>query len=311
MFSDRHLSLAYDTWVSMSLTTVFREHVENSDVQDWPLPELERRLHEILHDCRTAWPGIELPEQAFIRHLAENIPDQGNLDDCLSRICCSDLYLACGCAEGLPAAIALFDREILGEVPPALRRMGLSADRIDEVLQVVRTKLLVVDEQRARPAIASYAGRGSLVGWVRTAARRAAVSMGRNKDEQYRNDNERSELERVAHSSNTELEYLKSRYQSEFKRAVEDALGTLDAKQLDILRLHYIDGLSIDRIGALLEVHRATAARWILAAADAVRTEARRLLRERLGLNEAEIDSLAGLVQSQLHVSISRLLKTP
>jgi RNA polymerase sigma-70 factor, ECF subfamily len=290
---------------------VFREYVKHPDAHQWTSPELERRLHEILHGCRTAWPGIELPEHVFIRHLAENVPDKGNMDDCLSPIYCSDLYLACGCAEGLAAAIAIFDSKLLGEVPPVLRRMGLSTDRIDEVLQVVRTKLLVANEQRARPAIASYAGRGSLVGWVRIAARRAAVSMGRNKDEQRRSDKERGDLDRIALPSDIELEYLKTRYQSDFKRAVEDALGMLDAKQLNVLRLHYIDELSIDRIGALLEVHRATAARWIHAAADAVRTEARRLLRERLGLSAGEIDSLAGLVQSQLHVSIGRLLKTP
>jgi RNA polymerase sigma-70 factor (ECF subfamily) len=135
--------------------------------------------------------------------------------------------------------------------------------------------------------------------------------MGRNKDEQIQSNEERGGLERIALPSDVELEYLKTRYQSEFKRAVEDALGSLDAKQLNILRFHYVDGLSIDRIGLLLQVHRATAARWIRAAADAVQTEVRRLLRERLGLSAGEIDSLAGLIQSQLHVSISRLLKTP
>jgi RNA polymerase sigma-70 factor (ECF subfamily) len=310
MFSDRHPPYAYNRSMSTSLA-VFREHVKNLDADQWTAPELERRLHEILHDCRAAWPGIELPEHVFIRHLAENVPDKGNLDDCLSRTYCSDLYLACGCAEGLPAAIAIFDSKILGEVPPVLRRMGLSTDRIDEVLQVVRTKLLIADEQRARPAIASYAGRGSLVGWVRIAARRAAVSMARNKDEQHRGNEQHNQLERIALPSDVEIDYLKTRYQSEFKRAVEDALGSLDARQLNILRFHYVDGLSIDRIGVLLQVHRATAARWIHAAADAVRTESRRLLRERLGLSAGEIDSLAGLVLSQLHVSIGRLLETP
>ncbi len=135
--------------------------------------------------------------------------------------------------------------------------------------------------------------------------------MGRNKDEQLPSDEERGGLDRIVLPSDIELEYFKTRYQSEFKRAVEDALGILDTKQLSILRFHYIDGLSIDRLGALLQVHRATAARWIRAAADAVRIEVRRLLYERLGLSAGAIDSLAGLVQSQLHVSFSRVLKAP
>jgi RNA polymerase sigma-70 factor (ECF subfamily) len=70
-------------------------------------------------------------------------------------------------------------------------------------------------------------------------------------------------------------------------------------------------GLGIDRIGALLNVHRATAARWIRAASDAVRGETRRLLHERLGLKASELDSLAGLVRSQIHLSLGRLLQTP
>jgi len=118
-------------------------------------------------------------------------------------------------------------------------------------------------------------------------------------------------LERMPLPADLELDYLKGRYQAEFKQAVEDAIATLPAEQLKILRLHYTDGLSIDRIGALLNVHRATAARWIRAASDAVRDETRRRLHERLRLSAGELDSLARLVQSQLHLSLSRLLKTP
>ncbi len=55
-------------------------------------------------------------------------------------------------------------------------------------------------------------------------------------------------------------------------------------------------------------MHRATAARRIQTAAEAVHTETRRLLRERLRLDTAELDSLAHLVQSQLHLSLTRLL---
>lgn len=156
--------------------------------------------------------------------------------------------------------------------------------------------------------MASYAGRGPLVGWVRTAARRTALSLRRNKDEQIGGAGDDLGLKRIPISANAELDYLRNQYQAEFKRAVEDAIATLDAEQLRVLRLHYHDELSIDRIGALLGVHRATAARWIRAASDAVRDEARRLLHARLGLSATELNSPAGLVQSQLHLSLGRLL---
>jgi RNA polymerase sigma-70 factor (ECF subfamily) len=273
--------------------------------------DLEQQLHKILEACRLAWPGLGVPEHAFVRHLAENLPEEGDLDGSLSRMHCPDLYLACGCAAQDPAALAAFDGRILSRIVPVLQRMGLSASQIDEVVQVMRTKLLVSDERGGSPLMASYAGRGPLVGWVRTAARRTALSLRRNKDEQIGGSHDDDGLKRIPISSDAELDYLKNRYQTEFKRAVEDAIATLDTEQLRVLRLHYHDGLSIDRIGALLGVHRATAARWIRATSDAVRDETRRLLHARLGLSAAELDSLAGLMQSQLHLSLGRLLPSP
>ena len=291
----------------MGLAEVFQQTARNLGAR-LALSDLERRLHEILDACRLAWPGLVVPEHAFVRHLAENLPEDGNLDDRLARVQCPDLYLACGCVARDPASLAAFDGRILGQTVPVLQRMGLSASQIDEVVQVLRAKLLAGDEHGRSALIASYAGRGPLVGWVRTAARRTALSLRRNKDEQIGGADDNHDLKRIPIPVDAELDYLKNRYQAEFKRAVEDAIATLDAEQLRVLRLHYHDELSIDRIGALLGVHRATAARWIRAVSDAVRDETRRLLHARLGLSSAELDSLAGLVQSQLHLSLGRLL---
>ena len=265
-------------------------------------------MHGIVETCRTAWPGIDVPDESFVRHLAENLPDDKDPTEGLDRLHGPDLYLACGCMLGLPAALEAFDGTILAQTIPVLQRMRLSPSRIDEVLQTLRTRLLVADE-RDRPVIATYAGRGPLLGWVRTSARRTAVSMSRNKDEQIGSAGDRNGPEAIPLPRDLELDYMKTRYQHEFQQAVEDAIASLDPEKMNILRLHYIDGLSIDRIGALLQVHRATAARWIEAAREAVRSETRRLLHARLGLKPAELDSLAGLVQSRLHLSISRLLQ--
>jgi RNA polymerase sigma-70 factor, ECF subfamily len=298
--------------VSAGLAEVLQRLVRNPGVQQHAPADLERRLHEILDACRTAWPGLDVPAETFVRHLAEHLPEEGDLDSSLARMSCSDLYLACGCVEGTPAALAAFDTSVLGQTIAVLHRMGLSASQVDEVVQVVRTKLLVADEPGQRPLLASYAGRGALVGWVRTTARRTALSLRRNKDEQIGGgEQERREVEALPFPPDAELDFIKNRYQAAFKQAVEDAIGTLDAEQLSVLRLHYTDGLSIDRIAAILSVHRATAARRIRAAADAVRVETRRLLHARLGLSGGELDSLAGLVQSQLHLSLSRVLKLP
>src|SRR5438552_1509727 len=77
-----------------------------------------------------------------------------------------------------------------------------------------------------------------------------------------------------------------------------------------LLRLNLVDGLNIDKIGALYGVHRATVASWIAGARDEILTATRKALQERLKLSRAEFESLMGLVVSNLEVSLSRLLLT-
>lgn len=299
----------YTVNVNTNLASVFRLHVSHLGAGQWQHCDLERRLHEIHAASQDIWPGLAVPADVFVRHLAANLPDKRDLADSLARLHGPDLYLACGCMLGLSAAIVAFDRKVLVQTIPALRRMGLSGDGIDEILQLVRTRLLVASEERGQPMIASYAGRGPLLGWVRTTVRRVAVSTKRKKDERLLGTEEQDTVDSLSVPRDLERDYLKARYQRAFRQAVEDAISALGANQMTVLRLHYMDGLSIDRIGAIMQVHRATAARWIKTAEEAVRAGTRRLLRVRLGSSDSELDGLIALVQSQISISIGRLLQ--
>ena len=66
-------------------------------------------------------------------------------------------------------------------IDTALTRLGREPMFVDEVRQVLRTKLLVGDG--APPKIADYSGRGPLDGWVRAAAVRAAIDLKRREKE--------------------------------------------------------------------------------------------------------------------------------
>jgi RNA polymerase sigma-70 factor (ECF subfamily) len=55
-------------------------------------------------------------------------------------------------------------------------------------------------------------------------------------------------------------------------------------------------------------VNRATAARWLVAARQSLLERARAAMRASLGSSEEELESLALLLQSQLHVSLARRL---
>jgi RNA polymerase sigma-70 factor (ECF subfamily) len=69
-----------------------------------------------------------------------------------------------------------------------------------------------------------------------------------------------------------------------------------------------IDGWTIDRIGALYGVHRATAARRIAAARDELGAAIRTELAARLAISIDEVDSIVRLVQNRIDVSLERLL---
>jgi RNA polymerase sigma-70 factor (ECF subfamily) len=56
-------------------------------------------------------------------------------------------------------------------------------------------------------------------------------------------------------------------------------------------------------------VSQSTASRWLADARETIRDELNRLLKSRLDVSRGELASLAGLVASQLDLSMSRLLK--
>ena len=86
------------------------------------------------------------------------------------------------------------------------------------------------------------------------------------------------------------------------------AIALLAPRDRLLLKYHYIDSLSIDRIGAIYDIHRATAARWVAAAREALAVQAQGLLSARLGVTASQLRSIARMVESQLDLSIQRLL---
>ena len=215
----------------------------------------------------------------------------------------ADLSLAAACAAGDPAALAVFDEQYLAPLAGVLRATGLAADQIDDVMQELRARLLVGD---GRPRILDYAGRADLRLWVRTAAVRAGIDLVRQRRDLPVEDEELAALPAIL--DDPELLHLKDRYRDELREAVGEAITQLPARDRLLLKYTYVDGLNVDKVGAIYGVHRATAARWVGAARDALAESSRKLLVARLGVTPSELRSIARLVESQLDLSLRRLL---
>ncbi len=253
--------------------------------------------------AQSAWPEIELPLQTFAEYLAAR-RSTGSAPMPPERV--AELYLACACVKGLPAALSAFERRFLVQVPAFLGRLTLPESTVTEIKQLLRTKLLVSTES-GLAKISEFSGQGAMLGWLRVVAMRTALSLLRQRSDKPLDDIGGDERVMAA-TEDPELVYLRNRYQTEFKEAFAAALAQLTSEQRNLLRLHLVDGMNIDKLGVMFQIHRATAARWLHSARESVFTETRRLLQQRLRLSPAEFDSLVRVLRSQLDLSVARLL---
>jgi RNA polymerase sigma-70 factor, ECF subfamily len=266
---------------------------------------------DVLRDAweagRAAWPGVTVAREAFAAFA-------GKLGPRAAQRFPTDLYLATACLAADTAALAAFERDFLGPARNAIRSIDAGDAFVDEACQRLRANLLVGDG--THPRIADYAGRGPLRAWVGVAAVRTALMMRRSQqrarevpmDNTPDGDSEWTRALVTISTGNPELELLKRQYAQAFSEALRDAVAALEPRLRAVLRMSFVDALSIDEIGAVYAVHRATAARWIQKACDDVQDVTRELLAERLALSQTELDRVTALVQSQLDVSLSQLL---
>jgi RNA polymerase sigma-70 factor (ECF subfamily) len=257
----------------------------------------EARLRKLFDDGRTAWPVIALASTAFVSHFRERWGETPPRDPVAA-----ELYLACACAHGVAGALAAFDRTYLSRVDQYLRRLQASAAFVDDVRQTMREKLFV----GAAARIGDFAGRGSLEGWVRVMALRVAIDLGRRRGENLPD----LAAQGAPPTEDPELDFIKRRYRPQFEEALKSALVQLPSELRQLLRMHFVDGVTLDELAASLHVHRVTVARRIASARRAILASTRHLLKERLALKDSDLESLIGLLQSQLDVSLSRFLAT-
>ena len=254
---------------------------------------------KVVARARQRWPDITVTVEAFARFLEAH----GMVSDA-SRDGGAELYLAYACVEGDAAALAVFDASLRTNVARALRPMALDDDVRDEVMQHVRERLLVAEDDA--PRLLRYAGQGELSGLIRVMAARAAVSLLRKRKVRRPAD---ADLDAIADvTDDPELAVMKAAYQHAFKTAFAAAVATLDSRDRNFLRMHHLGGMTVQQVGEVYGVHRATATRWLARIRAALLAETRSRLGAELAIDAAELDSVMALIRSRLDVSVERLL---
>lgn len=260
----------------------------------------ERALAGLHAEAAAAWPGVVVEPAVLIAALAGKLA--GDDPPPLTSAAATELYLALACARGDEAAIAAFDRGYLAVVPQALASMKLAAATVEDVRSAVRDKLLLAEGDRP-PRVVEYAGRGRLRGLVQVTATRTAI-------DRLRLEEREAELpaRELAAPTDVAMSLIKAQYRAAFSDGFAHAVAAASRRDRNLLRLHFLGGVTLEQLAQMYGVHRATIVRWLAAAREGVFGATRAYVAGKLAAPEDELDEMFDLVNSRIELSVERLL---
>jgi RNA polymerase sigma-70 factor (ECF subfamily) len=281
-------------------------------------PDWSARLEAALADARRTWAEEWLAAELFSAELAARLEsDEAEISQWWEHLHAADLYLAAACARGIPEAIRRFELVYGDEIARTARRFERSGLSSEDLVQLLRAKLFAgatgdgtaVTATTERPKISSYTGQGFLQNWVRVTATRTFIDCARargDSPEVLGDDHLNDVLPEPG--PDPELQLLKREHLAHFKAAFAEAVGGLDSSHRLVLKQSLLEGLTIDQLAGLYHLHRATAARRLAKAREALLVATRAALARRLGLPVERLVMVLELVASRLEASVERLL---
>ncbi len=224
------------------------------------------------------------------------------IDSLSDELVGEDVLLAKAALADDARALSYLDAIVISEVRRAVTPLDSSGALVDEVTQLVRERLLV-----APARLNDYAGQGTLSAWVRAMSVRLALNARRPG---AREDAVGEVPDAPVVDPDPELALLRARYRDSFREAFSAAVATLTPRDRTILRMSSIDGLPLKVIGKMYGKDASTISRWLAASREALLSHTRKSLGEQLSLTPSSLDSLMRAADSELNLSISRLLES-
>ena len=215
-----------------------------------------------------------------------------------------DLALAQGCALGLDAAWGRFMDAYRVPVTRAAAAICGSATGGDELAGSLYGDMFGLkqsEEGVRRSPLASYSGRGSLMGWLRTTLAQRHVDQHRRT---WREAPLETELEVAAQAVEEENPHAAA-----VAEAVRRTLGALTAEDRYLLASYFLDRRRLLEIARILRVHEATISRRLKRLTGELRKDLLRNLQagglsrmaaeEALGTDPRDVEiNLRGILQS-------------
>jgi RNA polymerase sigma-70 factor (ECF subfamily) len=165
-----------------------------------------------------------------------------------------------------------------------------------------------VPEDGKTARILDYAGRGSLENWLRAGALRLALNARRDARRGPEPLPDASLWEPAAPTAERTLELLRGKYAAEFGAALREAFGSLEPGERNVLRMHFLEGLSLNQIAAMYQVNKSTISRRMAKAREMLLERTRAKLERVLSLPPTELDSLLEQLGPRLDMSLGSVL---
>ena len=251
--------------------------------------------------AQSSWGWGPLDFDAFCAHLirlgySKSLPTET-----------ASLYLCAGCTNGIGGAWQTLEALYFPNLRQVLRA-ECPAGVLDDIVQEVRDRLLV----GPLPKIATYRGSGPLAGWLH----RVACNLARDRMRAERTQRQRllqlsAQLDSVTPEPQRSPEdaIMEAQLAAACQGALAEVLRAISARDRQLLQHYFVSNLNIDQIGALYEVDRSTAARWINGIVKTARERLARALRPLLGSFDGQLSQLFPMVSSQASPALTRCLQ--
>lgn len=238
--------------------------------------ECESVMEEIFRRCSENAPNFGVRLECFKESLQKtarkyilNSPEAVSteeINDFLRQIQAEDLFLALACANGSERAWWEFDQQHRSYLERVARHLASTDIDAQEVVDTVYVELYgtrVVDGERVSK-FATYSGRGSLRGWLRTVIWHSLVDLHRASHDEVSLDEMTENVgEGFAHASFAESapggedemieQIARQRYRKATVSAIETAFASLDNHEKLLLLYYHVENLKLREIARMVE----------------------------------------------------------
>lgn len=306
--------------------------------------ECEDRIAAIYARCVENQPNFGVTEETLSSSLRRSVerflrsgsvPSTSAVNDFLDQIQADDLHLALACANGNERAWWEFDQQHRSYMERVARHLAKTEADAQEVIDSVYVELYgtkVVDGERISK-FATYSGRGSIRGWLRTVIWHSLVDLHRAGHDEVSLDEMTETIgEGAAHASFAEQpkdgegemidEITRDRYRKATINAIANAFSSLDDHEKLLLLYYHVENLKLREIAKMCEnetsplrgwfqrktqtretggrTHESTVMRWLEKSYGRVLEIFRRELKETHSFSSDEIDQCVELATQDL-----------